>query len=195
MYMYVCMYVCTCRWHGKKMLRGRDTVLTNFLNILPLPTNLGPQRLVEEPILRLWFFRMLYHWHHCWGTQVQPLVNMVKPTWQTIHLFAQNNPQSQVFSRFKPYYYHITHMALPYLLGWPSQTIPPLDPRKRLCPAFGHRCELCSHENHYEFMCGAKAKKAKEAKAKEASGVGGCGHPWLPTYHDGGVIQHYTTNH
>ncbi|CAL1149072.1 unnamed protein product [Cladocopium goreaui] len=69
---------------------------------------------------------------------------------------------------------------------------------KRLCPAFGHRCELCSHENHYEFMCGAKAKKAKEAKeakAKEASGVGGCGHPWLPTYHDGGVIQHYTTNH
>ena len=54
MYMYVC--VCTCRQKddmGKKMLRGRDTVLTNFLNILPLPTNLGPQRLVEEPILRL----------------------------------------------------------------------------------------------------------------------------------------------
>jgi hypothetical protein len=40
--------------------------------------------------------------------------------------------------------------------------------------------------------CGAKAKKAteaKEAKAKEAAGVGRCGHPWLPTYHDGGVIQ------
>ncbi|CAL1127039.1 unnamed protein product [Cladocopium goreaui] len=39
---------------------------------------------------------------------------------------------------------------------------------KRLCPAFGHRCELCSHENHYEFMCGAKAKKAKEAKEAKA---------------------------
>lgn len=43
---------------------------------------------------------------------------------------------------------------------------------KRKCPAFGHRCELCSRENHYEFMCGAKAKQAKEAKeaqeAKEA---------------------------
>ena len=67
--------------------------------------------------------------------------------------------------------------GFPHCLVHSTASIPRENFRKRVCPAFGHRCELCSHENHYEFMCGAKAKKAKEAQeakeAKEAKEAGG----------------------